>query len=454
MAAKKILILLDSDRHAYPLIDYLVSDARVFGWKLKLGALFGTHVSDKLKTSPLSDKLEYVDIRSQKECEQAVRKADVVIAMAQDAVMLDIAAYCVNHRKVLVSPARLTRQMALKKAEAKERGALIIMDCGFSPGLDHIIAKKAIDNIHTKGGTISSFRTYSGVMMAEASEQNPWGLSLVEPANELLAWGKHTNRQLVDGHIRHVPGYRLFERNEPVNIQGHADIVAVPEGDSLYYRKIYALDDAHTVVKGKLLNKRFQQIWTVLGKLGITDTTSRLDLSTARSYREIVESLLPGDLPGTFEERLRLYTGADESDIEKMKWLGLLDDGNPVNASGEVSPAQILQLLLQEKLCVNEDARDCIVMQHQLGYELRDERFEMTASLLFEGENKERSALAKVIGFTCGAAAKAVLLGSIKIKGLHIPVVREIYDPILNELEDQGISFHMTEKKEVLYCGV
>src|SRR5688572_5784003 len=152
MAAKKILVLLDSDRYSFPLIRFLSENAKIFGWKIKLGTLFDSRIADRIRQETLPTALEFVNFAKMPECEQAIKKSDLVVAIAADALLLQIADSCINYRKTLVSPARLTRQMALKKSLAKENNMLILMDCGFSPGLDHIIAKKAIDNIHSKGG--------------------------------------------------------------------------------------------------------------------------------------------------------------------------------------------------------------------------------------------------------------------------------------------------------------
>ncbi len=361
-------------------------------------------------------------------------------------MLLQIADSCISARKTLISPARLTRQMALKKSSAKENNALIIMDCGFSPGLDHIIAKKAIDNIHTRGGKITYFKTYSGISVAESSDPNPWDFKLTEPATEILGWGRHNNRHLLNGRMQHIPAHRLFERSEPITIRDIHSLMAIPEGDSLYYRKIYNLVDAHTVVKGKLVSKTFDQLWKILVKLGLTDSTSKIDFASEGSFYNLLDSLLPPSPNTSLEERLKEYTGAEEEDLEKLKWLGLFDTTPWNDINREMTPAHILQYLLEKKLTLLSDDRDRVMMEHHLGYELRDETFEMTATLILEGDDEKSSALAKVTGFTCGAAAKSVLLGSINVKGLHIPTIREIYDPILNELEDQGIAFHVTDR--------
>ena len=447
MAAKKILLVIDSDRFAFPLLNFLSENAKRFDWKIKLGSLFDPQVSDRIKNEPFARDLEYVSFSKMQECEQAIRKSDLIIALVQDSVLLQIADSCINYRKSLISPSRLNRQMALKKTLAKENNALILMDCGFSPGLDHIIAKKAIDNIHAKGGKVSSFKTYSGTFLAGSSEPNPWNFKLTEPAADLLGWGRHNNRHIVNGRMQHIPYNRLFERSTHLTIDGLENTMMIPEGDSLYYRKIYNLGHTHTVVKGRLVRKGFDTMWNLLMKLGLTDSLAKIDFVGEASFYNLMDSLLPYSETGTLEERLKEYTGAGDREIEKLEWLGLFDPTPWNDVSREITPAYILQQLLEKKFATHADDQDLVVMEHHLSYEVRDDNFEMTATLILNGEGETNSALAKVTGYTCGAAAKSVLLGSIKLKGIHIPVVREIYDPILNELEELGIAFQIKDKK-------
>jgi saccharopine dehydrogenase (NADP+, L-glutamate forming) len=45
------------------------------------------------------------------------------------------------------------------------------------------------------------------------------------------------------------------------------------------------------------------------------------------------------------------------------------------------------------------------------------------------------------VGLPLGIAVKLILNGTIQLKGLHIPVVKEIYEPVLQELKLHGIEF-------------
>ena len=57
------------------------------------------------------------------------------------------------------------------------------------------------------------------------------------------------------------------------------------------------------------------------------------------------------------------------------------------------------------------------------------------------GDDQINTAMSKTVGLPMGIAAKMVLNGKINLKGVHIPTVKEIYNPVLAELENFGIKF-------------
>ncbi|HNK29628.1 MAG TPA: saccharopine dehydrogenase C-terminal domain-containing protein [Ferruginibacter sp.] len=52
--------------------------------------------------------------------------------------------------------------------------------------------------------------------------------------------------------------------------------------------------------------------------------------------------------------------------------------------------------------------------------------------------------MAKTVGLPLGIAAKLILTDALKLRGLHIPTVKDIYEPVLKELETNGIRFTET----------
>jgi len=443
---KTVLLLLNSDRFSFPLIQYLAAEGKRYGWRICVGSMFENGLHERIKECKFSQEVIFINMPDFRQCETALRKADLVIALLPDVLLLKVVDRCLIHGKSLITPSRLKRQMVSRKSLAEENNTLILMECGFSPGLDHITAKKVVDTIHMRGGKISSFKTYSGSLIADCCLDNPWEFKLTEPTDEVLRMGKYNNRHLVDGHLQHIPYQHLLDRSEPIHIPGIQNTLTIPEGDALYYRKIYRLSEATTFIKGKIIRKEFKEIWNLIVKLGLTDHTSKVDMTEGKSYHDFLNSFLPYCPKASLEERISKYIHASEEEIEKLKWLGLFSDECPKGGK-ELTPAILIGHLLEKNFALNTDDKDAIVMQHQFEYTDKTGDHKITATLVGQGENQRDSAIAKAIGLTTGAAAKSILIGNIKIKGLHIPTHKEIYDPILNELDDLGVAFQIEEKK-------
>jgi saccharopine dehydrogenase (NADP+, L-glutamate forming) len=85
-------------------------------------------------------------------------------------------------------------------------------------------------------------------------------------------------------------------------------------------------------------------------------------------------------------------------------------------------------------------------MMHEIEYETNNEKKKIESSLIVVGENSEQTAMAKTVGLPLGIATKLILDGTIQLKGLHLPVCKEIYEPVLKELEEHGIIFQKEER--------
>jgi saccharopine dehydrogenase (NADP+, L-glutamate forming) len=407
--------------------------------------MFDAHLAEDIKHEKFSSDVVFINITDYRQCDHAIRKADLVAGMLPDSMLLQVADLCIANKKSFITPAKLNRQMLSRKAQVEENEILLLMECGFAPGLDHITAKKAIDNIHTRGGQVTTFKSYHGNIVSENSIENPWEFKLTESAADVLQTGRSNNRHLLNGKIFHVPYHQLFSRAESISIAGLNNLSVIPEGDALYIRKIYQLQEASTVIKGKILRSAFAQVWGLLIRLGLTDTQSKIEMFEQSSFYNFIDSLLPYSDGENLEDRLKKYAGASDDDIYKLRWIGLLDD-EWINVK-EPTPAILLQYLLEKKFAPVDSDKDCILMEHHLDYTVKNIKHSMKATLLAQGENGSDPALMKAMGLITGAAVKAYLLDNIKVKGLHIPTIAEIYDPILNELVDLGIAFHVEESK-------
>jgi saccharopine dehydrogenase (NADP+, L-glutamate forming) len=88
-------------------------------------------------------------------------------------------------------------------------------------------------------------------------------------------------------------------------------------------------------------------------------------------------------------------------------------------------------------------------MLHELEYSINHKKYALQSSLVVKGDDELHTAMAKTVGLPLGIAAVLILENKIAIKGLHIPIIKEIYEPVLAELMKEGIAFEET-KTELL----
>ncbi|MEM1215105.1 MAG: saccharopine dehydrogenase C-terminal domain-containing protein, partial [Bacteroidota bacterium] len=132
--------------------------------------------------------------------------------------------------------------------------------------------------------------------------------------------------------------------------------------------------------------------------------------------------------------------------MQKLEWLGLFSKKriNLANAT----PALILENLLLDKWKLEPTDKDMIIMQHEFEYTLNGKKRKLVSTMVMEGAGEEDTAMARLVGLPMGIFVNLIAKGKIKSTGVQIPVMREVYEPVLKELEDYGVVF--TETEEVL----
>jgi hypothetical protein len=100
-----------------------------------------------------------------------------------------------------------------------------------------------------------------------------------------------------------------------------------------------------------------------------------------------------------------------------------------------------LQQLLEKKWVLKEGDRDMIVMVHKFGYALNGKNFMLNSSMVLEGDDEFKTAMSKTVGMPIAFAVERLFNGDFLSRGVQIPVLREFYEPLLNDLKNIGISF-------------
>ena len=300
---------------------------------------------------------------------------------------------------------------------------------------------KVIHQIQENGGKLTSFKSFCGGLVAPESNNNPWGYKFSwNPRNVILA-GQSTAQYMIDGKYKYLPYQRLFSSAEVIEVEGYGKFDAYANRDSLSYRKLYGIEDIATMVRGTLRQHLYCEAWHVFVMLGITDDSIQIEIPKDYTYGNFIDSFLPGT-ENDLVKRLCDFTNKSATDelINMIIWTGLL--GNEKVGISKGSPAMILQKLLEEKWLLEATDKDMIVMQHLFEYTNSDNVIKnMTSTLVVIGEDSQKTAMAKTVGLPLAMAVRRLIKGEIKLRGVQIPVLPEIYKPILQELEEYGIVF-------------
>ena len=183
----------------------------------------------------------------------------------------------------------------------------------------------------------------------------------------------------------------------------------------------------------------------------MTDDTSIMDDSENMSYRQFTNSFLPYHPTDSVEIKLRLNLKIDPDDVVWDKLMEL-DIFNPNKIVGlkNATPAQILEKILSDKWKLQPEDKDMIVMYHKFGYEINGVKKQIDSKMVCIGDDQTYTAMAKTVGLPVAMAALQILNGNIKTPGVQLPIRKEVYLPILKELEELGIIFN---EKEMHYEG-
>jgi len=433
------ILILGAGKSSVFLIDHFLESAKEKNRKVMIADISEEIAREKIKGHPAGEAVS-INLDDEQNRRSLIGNSDVVISMLPAFLHPIIAKDCLDLGKHFFSASYESEDLRKMKNEIESKGLFFLNECGLDPGIDHMSAIQVIDREKAWGNRIVSFKSFTGGVLSPESEDNPWKYKFTwNPRNVVLA-GQGVSRFIRNGKYKYIPYHMLFRRLETISFEDVGDFDGYPNRDSLSYRKTYGLEDIPTLLRGTLRRSGFCQSWDVFVQLGLTDDSFQMDLPEGFTQRMLFNSFLPFHEYKTVEEKLmELLPWVDESIIDKIKWLGLLSDVPLIKTKG--SPAAILQVILEEKWKLKPLDKDMIVMQHQFEVNTPKGLKKIISSLVCKGENQEYTAMAKTVGLPLAIAVDLFLEGNIKLTGLHIPVLPEIYEPILSALEKEGIIF-------------
>jgi len=440
------ILIIGAGRSAVSLIDYLVEQAVSLDWFITVADMDEQLALSRTGGRERTNALAF-DIRNNQQRQQLIADNDFVISMLPAFMHGDVARDCVEQGKHMATASYVSEEMKALDKAAKHKGVLLLNECGLDPGIDHASAMQLIDHIRQQGGEVLDFYSYCGGLVAPASNTNPWGYKFSWNPRNVVVAGQTTAQYIENGKVCFIPYSRIFSQTTTIAVDGYGHYDAYANRDSLSYREVYQLKNIRTLLRGTLRQAGFCKAWNILVKLGWTDDHSIIEHASELTMKDWLEASLPTG-QGTNIERLSQLAGhsLDKTTLSMLDYLGLFGDQQLPLHRG--TAAQILQAILEPKWKLMPGDRDLVLMQHQLTYTLPSTGrtlHHLTSTLALEGKDDVNTAMALTVGLPLAIVVKLFLTKKINLSGVQIPITPEIYNPMLAELAQHGVTFK--EKK-------
>jgi saccharopine dehydrogenase-like NADP-dependent oxidoreductase len=447
---RKILII-GAGRSASSLIKYLLDKSEAENLLLTIADLSEALANKKTGNHKNARAISF-DVCNDEQRKQEIQQADIVISMLPAHLHIEVAKDCVFYKKSMITASYISEEMKSLDFQAKENQIVLMNEIGLDPGIDHMSAMKIMDDIKSKGGKIILFESFCGGLVAPESDTNLWNYKFTwNPRNVVLAGQGGAAKFIQEGTYKYIPYHKLFRRTEFLEVEGFGRFEAYANRDSLKYREVYGLEAVDTCYRGTIRRVGFSKAWDVFVQLGMTDDTYIIDDSEHMSNRDFVNLFLPYHPTDSVEIKFRHQLKIDQDDVIWDKLLELdLFSKSVVTGLKNATPAQMLEKILSYKWTLQPEDKDMIVMYHKIGYEINGEQKQIDATMVCLGDDQTYTAMAKTVGLPVAIATLKILNGEISTTGVQLPTAKEVYLPILEELEQYGVVF---KEFDVPYFG-
>lgn len=434
--SKKILVL-GAGKSSSALIQFLAETASVNGWSVMVADQSEQAAKHAIINKPNLSGCA-IDITKEDQLNKLISGSNVVLSLLPAHLHPLVAKKCVENNAHLITASYVSDEMRALHQRAEQSGLLLLNECGLDPGIDHISAMEIIDRIRESGGEIHTFRSFTGGLIAPATDpENPWRYKFTWNPRNVVTAGQGFATYREDSKLKRIPYQQLFKRTFAIEVPGTGKFDGYANRDSLKYCDAYGLQQVKTMIRGTLRYHGYCQAWDILVQLGCCEDQGLIS-TEGLSHLDFLNLFLPASA-NSVEKKISLLfrLTEDSKEIQMLRWSGFFSDESIGISSG--TPAQILEHILNKKWKMNATDLDQIVMWHQFIYIQNGQQHEIQSTLVDEGKPDGPTAMARTVGLPMGIAAKLLLENKINLRGVQIPVSKQLYVPLLKELSNHAI---------------
>jgi saccharopine dehydrogenase-like NADP-dependent oxidoreductase len=370
--------------------------------------------------------------------DQMVASHDLSVSLLPYAHHLLVAKYCLKHKKNMVTTSYVKPEMQALDAQAKEAGIIILNELGLDPGIDHMSAMRIIDNVHNRNGKIEEFYSICGALPAPEVANNPFKYKFSWSPKGVVMAGNNDGKYLRYGKVVEVPTENLFKNPLKVDFDKVGMLEVYPNRDSISYIDIYGIPETKTMMRGTFRFKGWCESIDAMKQLRLI-SYDKFDM-TGMTYAQFMAHQIGAADATAIKSKVAAYLklDVDALAISAIEWLGLFED--KAMDRGVDSPFEVTSDLMISKMELGMNERDMVVMQHTFLASYPDGSKEVIRSRMLDfGTPATDTSVARTVALPAAIGVEMILKGEIGVKGVFRPVIPEIYNPVLDELEKLDI---------------
>lgn len=428
---KKVLIL-GAGMVAKPLADYLLKNnfevTMASRTKSKAEVIISGH-QNGTALEWLTDDLGTLD--------NLISGHDLIVSLLPYEHHFRVASFCIRHNKNMVTTSYVSKEMKELDEEAKNAGILLLNEIGVDPGFDHMTAMRIIDKVHESDGKVKEFYSLCGALPAPEEADNPLGYKFSWSPRGVLKASNNGATYRKNGQIVEIPTEDLFKNPLQVDFPEVGKLEVYPNRNSLIYAELYNLPEAETVYRGTFRYPHWCKSLDVMKELGLLSYEKQNFEN--KSYKQVVAEKI-GVYPKNVKEKIaeKMNIELDHPAIVSLDWLGYFDNESIKTTEG--STFDLTAELMMRKMMLSEGGRDMVVMLHSFLIEKINGEKEVVKSRMVDFATRHDTSISRTVALPAAIAVKLILENKIEAKGVRIPVEKAIYEPVLEELEELGIS--------------
>ncbi|MFU8843773.1 MAG: saccharopine dehydrogenase C-terminal domain-containing protein [Bacteroidales bacterium] len=429
----KNVLILGAGMVVKPIVKYLLDK----NYRVTVATRTKSKADDMIDGHPNGTALAWT-VEDESTLNQLIKSHDLTVSLLPWTYHVMVAKHCLHHKKNMVTTSYVKPPMKALDQEAKDAGIIILNELGLDPGIDHMSAMRIIDHVHGQGGKISAFYSLCGALPAPEACDNPFNYKFSWSPKGVVMASNNDGNFLKDGKTIYVTPADLFKSPMSTNFPDVGKLEIYPNRDSLPYIDLYGIPETRTMFRGTFRYPGWCEALDGMKSIRLI-SDEKFDF-TGKTYAEMVAILIGENSSGYISGKVAGYLGIPEDShaIHAMKWLGLFSH-EPMQR-GLDSPFEITSDLMISKMMIGREERDMVVMQHLFVATYPDGTKEVIKSSMLDfGSPKTDTAIARTVALPAAMGVEMILERKISITGVHIPVLPEIYHPILDQLESVGI---------------